>query len=306
MQQIAWEKTYIINTSFAAHGSASYPTRSVVCDMFDDYTGPIYIDIFFRAFIAASLVNVQICRELGILPLGLFDVYVNTEFLGFQKRRCSMLPELYEKIDEYFTPSYANDDVDQDEYLISRPRYAARALPEYTKQAREIFSEIHGLFANNRYYKKDYISRPRRNSDSPPEEQLILLCFDEAGQLFNGQAPRHSRFTALREAMRDFAVDRSSNSKYKFFGVFIDRGAEISAFDPVQSHQRRKLTWIQSRVLHMMHPICEIDTMDIFAPSEKKAWKHLKAAAEAVVSGQAPKELTYLYQLHEFMLVMWG
>lgn len=71
MQQIAQEKTYAVYTSFAEHGSATYPTRSIICDMLNEYTGPMDIGIFFRAFLAASLTNVEICREIGTPPLGL-------------------------------------------------------------------------------------------------------------------------------------------------------------------------------------------------------------------------------------------
>lgn len=297
MQQIAREKTYVVYTSFAEHGSVSYPTRSIFCDMLDEYTGPMDIDMFFQAFLAASLVNVQICREIGISPLGLFDIYVKIEFLAFQKCLCSLLPALYKRVRLHFTSSYAKDDVDQDLYLISRPRYAAQALPEYTRQAREIFFETYQLFANNQYYRKSYISHPKRGFDTPPEGELILFCFDEAGELFNGQDPRDTRLKALQEALREFAVKRSSNSKNKFFGVFIDRSAKISGFDPAQQHQRRKLTWTQPKLLHMLHPICEIDTTDIFAPNEEKTWKWIGTATKAVVSDREPNNLRYLYRL---------
>ncbi|ODM14509.1 hypothetical protein SI65_10131 [Aspergillus cristatus] len=207
--------------------------------------------------------------------------------MAFHKLLCSLLPALYKR----------------DLFLITRPRYAAQALLEYTKQARKIFSEIYQLFASNRYHRKSYVTYPRREFDAPPEEQLILSCFDEAGQFSNGQDPRDTRVRGLQEALREFAVKRWSDSKNKFFGVFVDRNADISGFDPMQQHQRRKLTWTQPKLLHMLHPICEIDTMDNFAPNEEKAWKLIKIAAGAVFSDKEPNNLRYLYRLGR---PLWG
>lgn len=315
IQQMARDGSYVVYASLASRGSHAYPRRSIIADQIADFVDREKMTVFFECYIAANLVNVELCREFGISPLGFFDVQVKIDFVNFQAQLCGILRELYEGANSNLPsqehPRYRSgdkgnkeaDDQDQDEFYQG---HVTKVLPEYREKAKNAFSNIFDTFCANPDYAKPYLSAEARlplQEDDPS----ALICFDEARQLFARDAriletEQNMRFLALRRALRHQTETGKHRDSKRFFGILLDTTAKISDFSP--PHDRdSSLKFIDPSKLDLLDPIFEIDTMDLFAPDVQQGWQMLKVAASASGSNTKCPELIYLYRLGR---PLWG
>ena len=301
VQQIAREGTYVIYTSLAQPESYVYPRRSVLANYIADFNDRDEMTVFFESFIGASLVNVQLCKQLGISPIGLFDIIVKGSFFNFQDRLCKLVQELYWNVNENLISAQepprtrSGDSDDQDATFYQD--HVTRALPRYRKHAMEVFSSIHKLFKSRPEYESLYLAA---GGQLAPKDQFVILCFDEAKQLFENLPPQQQdvRFLALRRAMRHQTEVARHKDVKRFFGLLMDTTAKISDFAPPQDEDS-SLARFEINEFNLIDPIFKINTMDIHAPEEDMGWKQLREASEST----APDDITHLYQLGR---PLWG
>lgn len=84
MKQLAYDNcTYVVYACLAKRAGNAYPGRSFIADTIASHYDRRNMTIFFECYIAASLVHVKICKNLGITPAGFFYLQVQmTDALG--------------------------------------------------------------------------------------------------------------------------------------------------------------------------------------------------------------------------------
>ena len=311
IQQIARSGTYVVYTCLAKDRSHSYPRRSVVADEVDEFTERGETTIFFESFLAASLCNVQLCRDLGISPLGLFDILVKKRFERFQEKICDVVHFLYERAKAFYIGMHGHPRVRSEENIDYGDdgfyqEHVNHYLPDYRREARKIFEEIYHDFANDPIKLQLYLTDKNslaRKSDKPD----TLMCFDEARGLFStdgklSQEAREMKFLALRRAMRHMTKISKHEDRKQFFGLFLDTTARMADFTPPHGYDA-SLKWNPPGKLKLLKSIFELDSFDVFGISEEEGWSQLRAAAMTPESAELPGDLVYLLSLGR---PLWG
>lgn len=99
IQELARKGLYVVYTSLAGKNSGAYPRRSKIADIVEKSRDAEreQATIFFECFIAANLVNVELCIKHGISAIGFFESQVGFKFFSFQNAIARYIKNMYEK-----------------------------------------------------------------------------------------------------------------------------------------------------------------------------------------------------------------
>ncbi|ODM21980.1 hypothetical protein SI65_02824 [Aspergillus cristatus] len=156
-------------------------------------------------YIATNLVFVNLCRELGITPAGLFDSQVKDTFKDFQRSVVYLLREYQCKIFEIQnTGAEQVQRIRSNEYAGSfdYQDYLREFLGPMTHRVRAIMKTLYEQLKLSPA-SDHYITKRKVQLKAKSGHPLLLFCVDEARGLLNPRYhPPDMRFHAFRRALK--------------------------------------------------------------------------------------------------------
>ncbi|OJJ40915.1 hypothetical protein ASPWEDRAFT_64252 [Aspergillus wentii DTO 134E9] len=258
---------YVVYASLAKPDSGAYPERSPIANNIRDLDSRDTMTCFFECFLAASLVNVELCRERKISPRVFFQVQVRREFIVFNQEIASCIKKFADQVWDTFEKSSdqaknrirsyrmsTKDNKPGSSMALVYQTIVDEHLDSYRHRAENCFSS---LVAHLENFPRLPIGN--RKEIPPLQEPAALICLDEAGELFADDDSE--RFLALRRAMRDRMAMRHKESKKTFFAILLDTSYRLSLFLPPRGRDP-SLKYL--RPGHLLGPIFQINTFDLF------------------------------------------
>lgn len=177
IEEMARQGMYVVHTSLAhLKSKRAYLRRSVIAVRIGSLFSKDHATQFFECFIAASLVNLRLCRRFGISPIRFFDIQTRNEFLSTQLDLEDRLIEFFKRVQDRSRKSRNSN------YEYVCQIHINHLLPDYEREAETVFSQIHRDLKSEQssdQYITDTVSEP-----NPDEKPLAIICFDEAQELF--------------------------------------------------------------------------------------------------------------------------
>lgn len=240
--------------------------------------------IFFECYIAANLVNVELCIRYEISPVGFFESQIGSKFFSFQHAIAGYIEIMYRAA--YAAkrhPRERSDDAEQFDYQ----GYLSEPLQRYRTDANKLFSALAKHMRTH--------AQMAAYLQSKKSEQPIIICMDEARALF--KEPRQEgagceyRFLAFRRALRHQSKLSENEDQKRFFALLLDTSSKISDFTAPRVRDV-SLKKENAEGKDLFPPIYQVDSMDILAKNMAHGWKELKEAIRTNKPG-----LPYLYTL---------
>lgn len=259
VQQLARQNmVYVSYTNLAKHSSSGYPRRSEIADqipvVYDaDETDARAMLAFFEGLIASTLVQVDLCREMGITPRGYYEMQVRHELLWVQKEFAMLVHSLY-----WMTRFVMSRQLDGD-YDI----YFEKCLREHKKKSREVFEKLVERIKPLSRYAPYFAGKERSNIPLPTDQQpSTIICFDEVGEFVTDSNRPDARYFGLQRAMRRRISSVHCQSK-TFFGLLLD------TVNPFTSPVCQDKGLRETKPRDLFPPIYMIDTWDLYARETK-------------------------------------
>ncbi|RMJ24574.1 hypothetical protein PHISP_04561 [Aspergillus sp. HF37] len=254
---------YVVYASFADEHSATFPKRSAIAQVVSEVRGRDRATLFFFwcCYLKAGLLDVEICRRIGISPGTFYDMQTSS-YDQYQKgfaERVKTLFELYKK------GSVKAGGI--------KSQAVSETFKKLAKSSQKSLSDLKKRLQDdtNNDQKGAGVARTEGIPDA-------LFCVDEARALLDeeGSMPFRSLRTALRQLF-----GRSDKTKpldidstvCDWFGIFLDTTSRVANFSPparIDRSQRQvpgDEPW-GDRNWNLFPPIFSIDTFDLFANSD--------------------------------------
>lgn len=267
VQQLARQNySYVIYTSLCQRDSRAYPGRSVIADRLLNFFDRSDMTLYYECFVAASLSNVAICREMGLSPRVFFDLQVLPEFTEFQKLLTAEVNALYENAKTqdgaYRKKDGRRERSDPDGDDFEYQGHINKFIPAYKSRMSQHFKTIYEKLLGTR----EFGELVTRSGDIPRESQnkpSAVVCFDEARALLKSSAiPPEMPFLSLRRALRHQSKNGRDTDEKRIFGLLLDTTSQISDFQPpLDRDQSAKYL----RPTELFPPLYRLDSIDVFA-----------------------------------------
>lgn len=238
-QELARKGLYVVYASLAGKNLGAYPCRSKIADIINKFRGANQeqTTMFFECYIAANLVNVEICIKYGISPVGFFESQVGFRFFSFQHTIARYVEYMYQEayFARYF-PEERPENVEERGYQ----GYLSNPLQRYRTDADELFSALAKHMRNH----------PQMEAYLQPTmpQQPIIICMDEARPLFKEPLPPYGdefQFLAFRGALRHQSKLSENGHQQKFFVLLLDTSKIPDYTAPRKVPSLKKEMWIQ-------------------------------------------------------------
>lgn len=232
-------------------------------DLRHDYT------TLFEAYIAYSILFVEVCRQRGLSAKCHYDLQTRPEFRQFQQMMKAHVGSLYKTVLGKWNLAGQSEATykrirSEGTFPFDYQEYIGRFLDEFKNKIMSDFEAAFLEIPNTKGYEAE---RPK-DYKIGNDELGVLLCFDEAGALFSpGGQFEDSKFVALRRALRHQATTSFKQPFKRFFGIFLETASRVSQFYPSKGRDFSQHRGDEH--LDLMKPFFGPDTFDLFAPSPK-------------------------------------
>ncbi|KAL1964715.1 hypothetical protein VTN77DRAFT_6741 [Rasamsonia byssochlamydoides] len=201
----------------------------------------------YVVYATASLVHVELCRELGITAAGFFDLQVKETFDKFQRSLLQNVRDFHWNDWEQLGKHKGGKPFDYRKYI---DEFVAG---EYRSSVRDLFHGAQDQLRLFEEYADHYVAKSRITfGEDRLNEPSVLICFDDAHKLFSCPDDPLMRFRQ---------VDRFSDGRNYIFGLVLDTVSRVTDFSPPRRKDHRLTVFRQER---FFPPIYQIDSMDIF------------------------------------------
>lgn len=297
IQHIARKGIYVVYANLGDHDSMTYPRRSLLADRIALFQYRSPLTIYSECYVAASMVNVEICKDLKITPIAFFDMQAKVEFRGLQRDLQKSLDSLYWKsktnVDEQGHPRIRSTDYPDDDFNYRS--YIDPGLKEYKTNAHRAISKSFKE-ANSAEY---VTSQPSASED----KLQAIICFDEARALLDTEhrpePERDMKFRALRRALRHQTKIGEDTDDKRFFALFLDTTGRVSDFSP-PTRDDLSLRYVDPETLDLFPPLYKIHGWDLFAVDDEEGWRQLYYSLEP---SNSVRRLAYMRRLGR---PLWG
>ena len=281
------KKCYVAYLNLASAGSFTIPKRSTIAETIAKIHDRDEVTTFFECYIASTLEQVLLCRQLGITPKDFWDLQVLDKFHTVQFEIAKQVEILFESANAALSKR-GSSSVNPGTHIASlTTRRRIRSEDDDELPATKTITSEHSfmrrshideLLADHRKTMKSIFQDAfQRLTGKPVEwntditlannELQCLFCLDEARELF-AMRPNEtldaSRYGAWRRALRHRATNEDKTaSKLQFFGIVTDTTSRVSHLSPSKF-------WDQSlrsskRGGNLFPPLWEISTFDTLA-----------------------------------------
>lgn len=239
---------YVIYVNLAGREAKKYPNRSLMASVFDSAAHSLDNETAtFGLFFAISLVLVNLSREMGITPAGLFDAQVRDEYQRFQKSIASLVQRYqFEVYSEYLMKAGFCETPLKPDYQ----EYINRHLEQIREEARGVLVALYEeLELSDNGYR--YIASEKADLEVKFGEPSAVICLDEARQLTNHRRNcPEERFLSFFEALKNHIEMTTISEGREVLALFLDAVPMPSYFSSCEDD------WIPS-------PIYRIGTMNM-------------------------------------------
>lgn len=288
IQELARKGVYVAYASLASTESGVYPSRSKMADLVARRDDKENAAVFFNCYIAASLVNIQMCRDIGITATGLFDAMIRVEFADVQSKLAEQVEKLYKHVSDFKPADDATERSQTFEHRVKKfANQGTLAVPLalYEENITSVF--VNFLERLNRHeHRGKYVQPSKATKHFDPENTPpAIICIDNARGLFNpyNYSGEGGSFLAFQTALRDQRVINP------LFGLLVDSSSKIASFHCPSPDAKGTFP-----------PIYEIDSMDLFAVRKDRGWEAIRTLTQ---SAHANAGLEHLYNLGR---PLWG
>lgn len=243
---------YVMYTSLARLDSGAYPSRSMIASMIPKDTTRDQLVEFWNIFIAASLAEVEGCREVGITATGLYNLQTKDDYDAYQGEFSNRVLATFNK------RSGLKD---------KKPSLKDAVLgPLETRAGGRWGPLLSWCEALDRNGDNEKPTTPKFVAQKTTPS--TLFCFDEARELTDDKGSL--TFRSLRQALRN-CFDRSSIPHKSslpgaaFLAAFLDTNSKITNFSPpAHADDSQKIMAPTGHGQQLLPPIYAIDTIDVF------------------------------------------
>ncbi|KAL1961862.1 hypothetical protein VTN77DRAFT_986 [Rasamsonia byssochlamydoides] len=262
--------SYVVYACLATDKASSYPQRSQLANVIVNIIDRPELTTFWECFIAASLVHVAICKDLGITAAGFYDLQVLETFVQFQITIARRVQEFFYKVYQSSTSQGTGnrrERSDKDDQFFDYQKDVNQFVDEYKTDMTPVFqkakSDIFTIQFSRTVAEGNYICETSINLGTEHKDQpLAIICFDEIRELFKVTYEEPPvKYLALRRAMRHQTKVREGVDNKRFFGLLLDTSSRISELSPSREMDP-SLKYL--RPGHLFPPIYRLDTFDIF------------------------------------------
>ena len=315
------KKCYVAYLNLASAGSFTIPKRSIIAETIAKIHDRDELTTFFECYIASTLEQVLLCRQLGITPRDFWDLQVLDKFHTVQFEIAKQVEILFESAQAALSKQISSS-ANPGTYITSlttRRRFRSEDDDELpatkTTTSRHAFirrSHIDELLVDHRKTMKSIFQDAfQRLKGKPVEwntditladnELQCLICLDEARDLFEmrpNETIDASRYGAWRRALQHRATNEDKTaSKLQFFGIVTDTTSRVSHLSPSK-------WWDQSlRSIkpggNLFPPLWEISTFDTLAVEDLYRQGRLPVHNQAL-------DNQYYRDLFSFGRPLWG